>query len=364
MSPGLGWFVEWASCGGSQGAPAAGLSGRRKGAQTGVVACGSLPAATKEERVTDRRGSWWTLSLRAPQQPADASHAASVDGDRPTPLRESYADLERKVEELTRELKQARDRELAISEVLRVSSRSPANVQSVLDIVAERAAILCDTPRASLWLVEGDKLRAVSVYARAPAPRSLPDATSVSRDYVNGRAVLEGRTVHVEDIVPLLDTEYPGVRDNQRKFGARAMLAVPLMRDGNAIGTINLFRREPGLFLEEQVALLQTLADQAVIAIENARLINETKEALEQQTATAEILRVISSSPTDVHPVFDTIVRSAVTLCGSTNGAVFRYDGELLHYVAGHKFSPEWLEAVRSKYPLRPDMSTVSGRAI
>src|SRR5262245_21883278 len=329
MSPGLGWFVEWASCGGPQGAPAAGLSGRRKGAQTGVVACGSLPAATKGERVTDRRGSWWTLSLRAPQQPADASHAASVDGDRPTPLRESYADLERKVDELTRELKRARDHEAAVSEVLRVMAASPADVQPVLDIVAERAAILCEAPYATLRLVEGDKLRRMAVHSRegeptAPYPSEL--VMPISRGTPSGRAVVERRTVHIEDIVPLVDTEYPAAREYQPRLGSRAVLAVPLVREGKAIGTISLWRREPRLFSTEQVTLLQTFADQAVIAIENARLFSETKEALEQQTATAEILKVISSSPTDVQPVLDAVASTAARLCGASDALIRRID--------------------------------------
>ncbi len=132
--------------------------------------------------------------------------------------------------------------------------------------------------------------------------------------------------MHVDDIVPLLDTEYPDVRDNQRRLGLRAMLAVPMLREGQAIGTIFTWRREPRAFANEQIALLQTFADQAVIAIENVRLFNETKEALhkveertaelteslEYQTSISEVLRVISESPTDVTPVFEAIMNSAM----------------------------------------------------
>src|SRR5262245_52176334 len=361
MSPGLGWFVEWASCGGSQGAPAAGLSGRRKGAQTGVVACGSLPAATKEERVTDRRGSWWTLSLRAPQQPADAPNAPSVDGDRPTPLRESYADLERKVEELSRELKRARDHEAAVSEVLRVMSVAQTDVQPVLDTVVERAATLCDAPIATLFLVDGDDSRVMSAYSREAGTQPGPGfLVPIRRDYLSGRAVLERRTVHVEDVVPLLDTEYPGARDNQRRFGFRAVLVVPLLREGNAIGSIFLWRREPRLFSTEQVALLETFADQAVIAIENARLFNETKEALEQQTATAEILRVISGSPTDVQPVLDVVASTAARLCGASDALIRRIDGDVLKLVASYGSIPAPVIGDQ----LAIDRQSFSGRAV
>ena len=157
------------------------------------------------------------------------------------------------------------------------------------------------------------------------------------------------------------------------------MLAVPLIRDGVAIGTIGLRRTEVQLFTERQVALLQTFADQAVIAIENVRLFTELQgknralteahaqltEALEQQTATSEILRVISRSPTDVQPVFDTIVRSAVRLCDGLFSAVFQFDGELLHLVArtiSARRSPR--EALHSRIPGAPDPGPAAGRAI
>jgi GAF domain-containing protein len=146
-----------------------------------------------------------------------------------------------------------------------------------------------------------------------------------------------------------------------RTFGARSILAVPMLREGNPIGAILIYRREPALFPEKQVALLQTFADQAVIAVENARLFKalearnaELAEALDQQTATSEILRVISRSPTDVQPVFDAIVDNAVRLCDGMFGIMFRYDGELLHFVAEHRCSGEAIELLRSQYPMPP----------
>ena len=120
----------------------------------------------------------------------------------------------------------------------------------------------------------------------------------------------------------------------------------------------------PGAFADQHVELLKTFADQAVIAIENVRLFNETKEALERQTATAEILKVISSSPTDTQPVFDAIVRNATSLCEGMYANVFRYDGEMLHYVASHGWPPQLLQVLHNSYPVRPDRLRVSGRVI
>src|SRR5262249_45853588 len=127
-----------------------------------------------------------------------------------------------------------------------------------------------------------------------------------------------------------------GERAFARVRGFRSWVVVPMLCDDRAIGSIGVTRREAGGFTADEIALVQTFADQAVIAIENARLFKETKEALEQQTATSEILRVISSSPTDIQPVFDTIVRSALRLCDGLFSALFRYDGELLSLVAHH----------------------------
>jgi signal transduction histidine kinase len=139
---------------------------------------------------------------------------------------------------------------------------------------------------------------------------------------------------------------------------------VPIVHGEVVHGVVHVNKIEPGRFPERWLELLKTFADQAAIAIGNVRLFNETREALEKQTAISEILRVISASPTDLQPVFDTIVRSAVKLCGSANGALFRYDGERLHFAAGDDSTPQLLDAVRSEYPMRPQLSTVAGRAV
>src|SRR5262249_10603107 len=151
----------------------------------------------------------------------------------------------------------------------------------------------------------------------------------------------------------------------------RRGLIVPLLREGEAIGTLNVVGREPGLYSDRQIELLKTFADQAVIAIENVRLFKELEasnreltESLEQQTATADILRVISSSPTDVQPVFQSIAESAVRLSGGLFGSVYRFDGELIHMVAHHNYPPAALEFSERIFPMRPSRQVFTGRAI
>ncbi len=149
------------------------------------------------------------------------------------------------------------------------------------------------------------------------------------------------------------------------------MLGVPLLRGNTVIGVIVLARNIVRPFTDNEIELVTTFADQAVIAIENVRLFDEVQarsrdltEALEQQTATSAILRVISTSPTEVQPVFETIVRNAVALCGSQFANVFRFDGERLHFVASHNVGPSYVELLRAKYPMPPNSSQVSGRVV
>src|SRR5205807_4143254 len=154
-------------------------------------------------------------------------------------------------------------------------------------------------------------------------------------------------------------------RETYRHRGVRSILSVPMLREGQAIGAIAVGHRDEGAFADTHVALLQTFANQAVIAIENVRLFTELQErnkaltqahaqvseALEQQTATSEILKVISGSPTDVRPVFDAIIQNAVRLCGGFNGTVFRFDGSLIHVAAHHNFAPEAADVVHRVFP-------------
>ena len=258
------------------------------------------------------------------------------------------------------ETQKALERQIATSEVLKVISSSPTDVQPVLDALAERAGLLCHAEVSRVWLVFGDELRAMTSYG----PERIDEELPLRASSISGRAVLEGRSIHVEDVLPLIDSDYPDVRVVQSRLGSRSVLAVPMMREGRAIGVITLLRFKVHPFAPAEIALLKTFADQAVIAIQNTRLFNETQEALERQTATSEILKVIAGSPADVQPVFDAIVRNAVAICDGMFASVFRYDGELLHWAASHKLAPAAVEMLRATYPVRPDPSQISGRVV
>ena len=260
---------------------------------------------------------------------------------------------------LFNETKEALEQQTAISEVLRVISSSPADVQPVLQAVAERAMRICEANDARIFLTEGNTLRYTTGSGDVPV---VTRVTPLSRGVVSGRAVLDGVSLHVPDIEQADD--FPESRRIARDGGWRSVLSVPLMRERRALGVITLRRREVRPFLDKQIALLKTFADQASIAIENVRLFNETKEALEQQTATSEVLKVISGSPTNVTPVFDAILKSAVALCDAELAAVFSFDGKVVDMVATHNWPPEALEYFSKVYPAPPSPKLLSGRTI
>jgi two-component system NtrC family sensor kinase len=274
------------------------------------------------------------------------------------------------VEDLRRELAEGREQQAATAEILRVISSSPTDLQRVFSDIAAGAARLCDAYDAQIYQVDGDCLHLVAHYGPIPTGPIGRFTLPLTRGVSAGRAILDRRTHHVADL--LAEGEgYPEGRDLALRFGYRTILSVPLLRSGEAIGVIIIRRTEVRLFSDKQIALLETFANQAVIAIENTRLFEaeqaskrELTEALEQQTATSEILRVISVSPSNAQPVFDTIVRSAVRLCGGLFSGVYQFDGELLHHVAHHNYTPEALEEVHRKFPARPTRDFGTGRAI
>ena len=274
------------------------------------------------------------------------------------------------------ETKEALERQTATSEILRVISGSPTVLQPVLDAIANNAARVCGSYDATVVLREGDFTRRVAHYG--PIATDYGALRPLSAGYVANRAILEGQPVHVHDILTTERGDLSEAQEAAPRSGYRTLLAVPLLREGEAVGALTLRRRQVQPFTDKQIALLQTFADQAVIAIENVRLFTELQEknkalthahaqvteALDQQTATSDILRAISASPIDVQPVFEAIARNSVRLCNGVLGAVFRFDGELMYVGALHGYSPDGEEATRRAFPTRPESRMLAGRAV
>src|SRR6516164_5721166 len=261
---------------------------------------------------------------------------------------------------LRRERDEAVEQQRATSEVLRAISNS-SDAASILQTIAESVARLLNVTDAEIVMrIEGDQLKSVAKYGPSP---SWPVGTTrpLGRDWVTGRAVIDRTAVHVPDL-RLAKREFPQGAAFARQFGHRTTLGVPLLREGSTIGAILIRRMEVKPFTNGQIELVSSFASQAVIAIENARLFNETKEALEQQTATADILKVIASSPSDVQPVFEVIVERAVRLCGARMGRVTRFVGDQIHLAAFTTTNEVGREVLMSFFPQSFSSPTVSGQ--
>ena len=269
----------------------------------------------------------------------------------------------------TGDLSEALEYQTATSEVLNVISRSPNELQPVLNAILQTAGRLCEAEYACFFKLQDGKYHvAASNNAEAAYIKFLSEhPISPDRASCVGRAAVERRTVHMPDC--LADPEYKS-HEYQRVGKHRSMLGVPLLRDGVPIAVIGLLRTVVKPFAPKQIELVTTFADQAMIAIENTRLFEaeqqrtrELSESLEQQTATSEILQTINESPGDLTPVFDTMVESAMHLCQADYGHVYSYDGKLLHLVAAHG-EPRYVSWIRENGPRTPGGSLTFTRIL
>jgi GAF domain-containing protein len=273
------------------------------------------------------------------------------------------------VQAKTRDLEESLQQQTATADVLKVISRSAFDLQAVFDALISSAVNLIGATHGTIYVRDSEtfRIRAHFGISERFADFLVRNPPGPGLGSASGRVMLTGKVVVIPDILEDEDYAHPANELNR----TRSLLAVPLLRNDRVEGVLVIAQPEPGAFSSRQIELVKTFADQAVIAIENVRLFDEVQartrdlqESLEQQTASAEILRVISSSPTDVQPVFDAIAHSAAVLCEATNGTVFRLRDGLIHLVGYYSLSQAQLASVQHSFPAPLDRGTASGRAI
>ena len=284
------------------------------------------------------------------------------------------------VARLTRELNEALEQQAATSEVLGIISASPGKLERVFQSILENATRICEAKFGTLFRFDGTVLQPV---AQVGTPLALIEAQRRLGPPAPGGvldvAMKTKRTAHEHDLVATQSyaERNPRMVEAVELGGIRTVVAVPMLKEDDLIGVIAIHRPEVRPFTDKQIELVKNFAAQAVIAIENARLLNELRqrtddltertsnltEALEQQTATSEVLQVISSTPGDLQPVFATMLENAVRICDATFGNIYRWDGEALHMLASHNTPPAFAED-RRRSPYRPYPNSPIGRMV
>jgi GAF domain-containing protein len=302
---------------------------------------------------------------RARVASSDESQAALI-----TKLKAHARNLEKKLEVRTHELTEAREQQVATSEILRVISSSPGELEQVFKAILENATRICEAKFGMLYLWEGEGQYSVAALHGAP-PRLAEErrrgvVIRPAPGSALGRIARTKHAVHIADSraekhyidVPPTFTP-PGITIYG---GARTQLGVPMLKEDQLIGVIAIYRQEVRLFTDKQIELVRNFAAQAIIAIENVRLLNELRESLQQQTATSEVLQVISSSPGDLEPVFQAMLTNATRICEAKFGSLYLYDGDAFHNVALHNAPAAWAELRRREPIVRPHPESAIGR--
>jgi signal transduction histidine kinase len=276
-------------------------------------------------------------------------------------------DREPTVEELKRELAEARDQQTATSEVLSVISSSPGELGPVFEAMLANAVRICGAKFGNLWLREGNGFRLRATHGAPQAYRDYfqrePVVANPDPRSGLGQILAHKRPIHIEDIASA-----PGFRDEMRRATielakARSLVGVPMLKEGEVIGCLAVYAQEVRQFSEKQVQLLQSFASQAVIAIENTRLLTDLRESLQQQTATADVLKVVSRSAFDLQAVLDTLVRSAASLCEADGAAIHRRAGDVYPFAASYGHSREFEASMRDR-SFSPGRESAIGRAV
>jgi two-component system NtrC family sensor kinase len=268
----------------------------------------------------------------------------------------------------TGDLSESLQQQTAISDILRVISSSPGDVQPVFDTVAERAARICGAQFVDIIVVQDDVMHQKASFGNLRG-LDTDETVPLDRTTIMGRSICDKKPVHIADALEAGD-DFPNGRQLAIRFGHRTVLSIPLIREGQALGTILVRRTEVRPFEDKHIALLKTFADQAAIAIENARLLNELRErtddlseSLQQQTATAEVLKVISRSTFDLQTVLQTLVESAAKLCDAEKATITRQKDGVLFRGEFYGFSDEFMDYVRN-VPVVPDRGSATARAL
>ncbi|WP_439400157.1 GAF domain-containing protein (plasmid) [Bradyrhizobium sp. PMVTL-01] len=260
------------------------------------------------------------------------------------------------------ELRQSLQHQTATADVLKIISRSTVDLTTVLETLCETVARLCRADQTPLYRRRGDKHHLVASWGMSEKAMQFAIAhpITVDRGSLTGRVILERRTIHIPDV--LNDPEYT-YREGQQAIGYRTLLGIPLLREDALLGVFAVSRTRVEPFTDKEIELAITFADQAVIAIENARLFEELKQSLQQQTATADVLKVISRSAFDLESVLQTLVESAARLCDADKGTITRQAGDIFYRQEFCGFSKEFMERLR-RIPIHPERGSASGRAL